>query len=64
MHHLDLSPEEYAVVQGVLAARLAEIRREVHHTDHREFKAYLVQREEILARLLRKMTEPAALADA
>ncbi len=62
MHHLDLSPEEYAVLHGVLAARLAEIRREVHHTDHREFKAFLLQRETILVRLLSRMEEPAAAA--
>jgi hypothetical protein len=59
MHHLELSPEEYAVLHGVIAARLAEIRREVHHTDHREFKAFLLQREQVLARLLTRMEEPA-----
>ncbi len=58
MHHLELTPEEYAVLHGVLAARLAEIRREVHHTDHREFKSFLLQREATLVRILARMEEP------
>lgn len=60
MPHLELSSEEYAVLHGVIAARLADIRREVHHTDHREFKAFLLQREAVLVRLLTRMEEPAA----
>jgi hypothetical protein len=60
MHHLELSSEEHAVLHGVIAARLAEIRREVHHTDHREFKAFLQDREHVLARLLARMEEPAS----
>ncbi len=61
MHHLDLSPEESAIVRGVLVARLAEIRHEEHYTDNRGFKADLVQREEILARVLSRMREGAAV---
>ena len=61
-HQLDLSHEEYALVHGVLVARLAEIRREVHHTDNREFKAFLEQREVMLARLLTRMGEAEAVA--
>jgi hypothetical protein len=60
MPSLELSSEEHAVLHGVIAARLAEIQREVHHTDHREFKAFLQQREHILARLLVRMEEHAA----
>ncbi len=62
MHHLELSPDEYAVLHGVLAARLAELRREVHHTDHREFKAFLLQRIDVLARLLARMEQPVVVA--
>ena len=58
MHHLELSLEEHAVLRDVLAARLVEMRREIHHTDNREFRTRLLHREDVLVRLLAKLEHP------
>lgn len=55
MAHVELSPEECAVLHEVLAARLHELRREIHHTDTREYKAVLHMQEDVLVRLMARL---------
>jgi hypothetical protein len=58
MHHVTFSAEEYALVHELLAARLADLRREIHHTDSREFRTFLVHREEVIANIVARLQEP------
>ncbi len=62
MPSLELSSDEYVVLHGVIAARLAEIQHEVHHTDNREFRAFLLRRQDLLVRLLARMEQGAHAA--
>lgn len=55
MAHVELSPEECAVLHEVLAARLHELRREIHHTDTREFRTVLQLQEDVLVRLVARL---------
>ena len=61
MRYLELSLEEHAVLRDVLSARLTEIRREIHHTDKRDFRARLLHQEELLVNLLARLEQPAAV---
>jgi hypothetical protein len=55
MAHVELSPEECAVLHEVLATRLHELRREIHHTDTRDFRTVLRLQEDVLLRLIAKL---------
>jgi hypothetical protein len=46
-----LSAEEVDALREVLAAALAELRSEIHHTDAAEFRERLKQRERLLLRV-------------
>jgi hypothetical protein len=59
MHTIVLTAEEFAVVHELISARLTEIRREIHHTDNREFRAFLAHREDVLTDLLTRCAQPA-----
>ena len=63
MPHVELSPKECAVLREVLAARLLDLRREIHHTDNREFNAFLLGEEDVLVALLARLEQPASVAD-
>jgi len=58
MPHVELSLEECAVLRAVVGGRLHDLRREIHHTDHREFKVFLQRQEELLINLLVKLEQP------
>jgi hypothetical protein len=58
MHTIVFTAEELALVHELISARLTDIRREIHHTDNREFKAFLAHREDVLADLLARLTQP------
>lgn len=60
MPHVELSADEYAVLHEVLSDRLAEIRREIHHTDTREFRMLLQRREDMLAGMVARLEHSAA----
>lgn len=60
MAHVELSPEECAVLHEVLAERLHELRREIHHTDSREFRNILLLQEDVLVRLLQRLEHTSA----
>lgn len=62
MFQLELSNEEQEVLVQVLQRALAALDLEILHTDHREFKAFLKQRREVLQRLVAKLPKPAAAA--
>ena len=52
MPSLSLSPEDAATLREVLQASLAELRRELWHTDSREFRELLRQRADTIERMI------------
>ena len=58
MYNVTLSREEYELLHEVLAARLNDIRHEIHHTDRREFRAELARREHVLDALIARLEQP------
>jgi len=58
---LYLDTKESELVQRLLAHRLEELRREIHHTDRRAFKAELKAEEAVLEHLLQKVKTPSAM---
>ena len=58
---LYLDTKESELVQRLLAHRLEELHREIHHTDRRAFKAELKAEEAVLEHLLQKVKTPSAM---
>ena len=58
---LYLNAKEAALVQRILVHRLEDLRREIHHTDSRSFKAELKAEEALLQHLLDKVKQPAVM---
>lgn len=58
---LYLNTKEAELVQRVLAHRLEDLRREIHHTDSRSFRADLKAEESLLYALLDKLKAPAVM---
>lgn len=57
MARIELSDEERTQLHEVLVLRLHDLRREIHHTDQRDFKTRLRREEELLFGLLSKLEE-------
>lgn len=55
---LHLSEEERSLLEHILEERYLELRREIFHTDHHDFKRVLKQREQTLETLLNKLMAP------
>ncbi len=55
--NIDLGRGEIEILQGLLEKELDEIRSEVHHTQAREYREGLKEREEAIRRLLEKMAD-------
>ena len=53
--------KEMTVLMGVLEHRIEDLRREIHHTDSRTFKAQLKEDEALLESILTKLKTPAAM---
>ncbi len=58
---LHLDSREAALLARVLSHRLEELRREIHHTDSRSFKAELKAEEALLDSLLGRLQAPALM---
>ncbi len=58
---LYLDCKESELLHRLLAHRLEELRREIHHTDRRAFKAELKTEETLLEHVLAKVKAPAAI---
>ncbi len=58
---LYLNAKEAALVQRILVHRLEDLRREIHHTDSRSFRADLKAEESLLHALLDKLKVPSAM---
>ncbi len=56
-----LDTKEVDLVMGTLTFRLEDLRREIHHTDSRAFKAELKADEALLEGVLKKLKTPAAM---
>jgi hypothetical protein len=57
MPHLSITPEDATILRELLEAALVDIGREISHTDSREFRRVLIEREKALERLLREARE-------
>lgn len=55
MPHLSMSDGDAAVLRELLEAALLDLRREISHTDSREFRGALHQRQLTLERLLQEI---------
>ncbi|MEI6592972.1 MAG: hypothetical protein WCL47_07005 [Holophagaceae bacterium] len=58
---LYLDAKEATLVQRILVHRLEDLRREIHHTDSRSFRADLKAEESLLYALLDKLKVPSAM---
>jgi hypothetical protein len=58
---VELSYDDARLLREVLEASLVELRREISHTDSREFKLTLLERRTALERLLQKVTREQAI---
>jgi hypothetical protein len=54
MPHLSITPDDATTLRELLEAALVDISREISHTDSREFRRVLVEREKAIERLLRE----------
>jgi hypothetical protein len=52
MPHLCVAPEDATVLRELLEAALTDIAREISHTDNRDFRRALVDRQKAFERLL------------
>lgn len=59
MPHLSLSPDEARIMREIIEASLVDLRREIWHTDSREFRDQLKARAECLERVLEELTAAA-----
>lgn len=62
MLHLSISFEDAAILREVLGASLVDLRRELWHTDSREYRDLLRDRVQTLERLLDELKAEAAPA--
>jgi hypothetical protein len=62
MTSLELSPEELEILSEELQSKLSEMELEVAHTDTRDFKELLKKRQEVLVRILAKLSKAAVAA--
>jgi hypothetical protein len=56
-----LDTKEMDLLMNVLEHRLEDLRREIHHTDSRAFKAELREDETLIKNMLVKLKTPAAM---
>ncbi len=56
-----LDTKEAELLMGILEHRLEDLRREIHHTDSRSFKAGLKADEVLLEGILGKLKAPMAM---
>jgi hypothetical protein len=56
---ISLSEQDAAILRELLDAKLLDLRREVSHTDSRDFRATLHQVEAMLERLLAQLPKSA-----
>jgi hypothetical protein len=55
---IDLNPEQLETLSQTVEAKLVALRFEIAHTDHRDFKAMLVRRGEVLESTLAALKRP------
>jgi hypothetical protein len=52
MLHISLSPDDALILREVVESSLVDLRKEIWHTDSREFRELLKRRAEALERLV------------
>ena len=52
---IDLNAEELALMREVVEHHLSHLRQEILHTDHRDFKHMLHERERLLESIMHKL---------
>ncbi|HVP39879.1 MAG TPA: hypothetical protein VMS93_11925 [Candidatus Saccharimonadales bacterium] len=62
MIHLEMTPGEAAMLADVLSIYLAELRAEIAHTDAREFRHSLKEREVLVRSMIERLHASPALA--
>ena len=55
MKTLELNQQEQLVLVQVLERSLADLSREIHHTDHGEFKQMLRERQSVIAGVMHRL---------
>lgn len=55
MLHISLSPDDAVIVREVVESSLVDLRKEIWHTDSREFRELLKARADALQRLLEEL---------
>lgn len=60
MIHLDLTPDERDDFRDVIENVLTELRMEIAHTDNRDFRDQLKQRQAVLAKVLLAVEQASA----
>lgn len=58
MPQLTISPGDAAILREVLESAFQELKREIWHTDSREYRAALKDREAAIERLLQALPSP------
>lgn len=61
MTHLDLTDDDARLLRELLKSALLDLRREIAHTDSREFRHTLVERQEGIERLLQGLPREASV---
>ncbi len=57
MHAITLSDREQALLTELLDEALKELPHEIHHTDNRDYRRLLEEKEQALTELLKKVKE-------
>jgi hypothetical protein len=57
MAHLSITPDEAAILRELLQVALLELRHEIWHTDAREFRQGLLDRQHTIEHLLDRIGE-------
>ncbi|MCX6867582.1 MAG: hypothetical protein NTV46_15445 [Verrucomicrobia bacterium] len=55
MKTLELNPQEQELLVRILERCQADLDHEIHHTDHREFRGMLSQRQLVIAGIIQKL---------
>ena len=57
MAHLSITPEEATILRELLQVALLDLRREIWHTDTREFRLGLLERQRTVERLIEELRQ-------
>jgi hypothetical protein len=61
MQHLDLTPDEVAILEDLLTNDLSDLRMEIAHTDRLEYRERLKARKAVLTKVLEALGRSATV---